>query len=93
MFRIYCAIPNEKPVFLADFDAEEFAQILVDAGNKLYAGEREFYLEDSTADEVTDEPEDEICTENYRDGLARDFERTEAQAYNRELDRAKNGRV
>ena len=65
MISVYYAIPNENPVFIADFDAEEFAQVLVDAGNKLYAGEREFYLEDSAADEAEEEVEEEAESDSY----------------------------
>ena len=57
MFRVLYTVKNviEEPVFVADFSYEEYAEIAVEAGNKLYAGEREFYLEDSAADEAEDD--------------------------------------
>lgn len=83
MFIVYYVISNQEPVKWAEYDVEAFAQIIVDAGNILYAGEREFYFEDTLADESIEEVDEDFEEdENYREDLAPDFEREEARAYN-----------
>jgi hypothetical protein len=95
MYQVYFIVKNEKPdpIMVAEFETEEFAQVVADAGNKMYAGEREYYVEPVIGLEAVEPEDDDVFTEAYNEGIARDFERGEAQAYNREIDIANSVRI
>lgn len=56
MYRVFYMLPKQHPVFVAEFEDEQYAQVLVDTGNKLYDDGREFWLE--YEEEKPDEHED-----------------------------------
>lgn len=86
MYKVYYMLPKQHPVFIAEFEDEQYAQVLVDTGNKLYDDGREFWLEE---DDYTDqrmrecENHGQCDSYDYKAELLRDFDRTEARAINR----------
>ena len=87
MYKVYYMLPKQHPVFVAEFEDEKYAQVLVDTGNKLYDDGREFWFEED--DPLTAEEIEELKSE-YEYGCRKDdelerilFEREEARAINR----------
>lgn len=48
MYQVYYqfGFGNQPRTFVAEFETEKYAQVLVDCGNKLYDDGREFYIEE-----------------------------------------------
>jgi len=95
MYQVYFIVKNEKPdpIMVAEFESKELARIVAYQGNEIYAGEREYYVEPVIVLEAVEPEDDDVFTEAYNEGIVRDFERGEAQAYNREIDIANSGRI
>jgi hypothetical protein len=56
MYKVYYMLPKQHPIFVAEFDDEEYAQVVVDAGNSLYSDGREFWAElEEEQDESTEQ--------------------------------------
>jgi hypothetical protein len=81
MYKVYYMIPKSKPVLVAEFINEDYAQVVVDFGNTLFNDGREFWVENEEAEEAEEEFSD-ISRKELDAELLRDFDRTEARAIN-----------
>lgn len=79
MYKVYYMIPKSKPVLVAEYSSEEYAQVVVDFGNTLFNDGREFFVEiEEAEEELVDISRRELNAE-----LLRDFDREESRAINR----------